>query len=97
MLADVEHLRDVGVVEARGDARLVEEHRLEAPLGGELLADRLDGDELLEPVLALQAPEPDRAHAAAGHVADHVVPIDPRTDRKLVGRAQELVGPRRTS
>ena len=52
LLAEVEDLRDVDVLDPRRDARLVEEHRAGTVRRGELREDRLDGDELLEPVLA---------------------------------------------
>ena len=50
LLAEVEHLDDVRVAEAGADARLVDEHRDEVRVAGELRQDALDRDDLLEAV-----------------------------------------------
>ena len=53
LLADVENLRDVRVLDARRDPRLVQEHLLKTRRPPRTRQDRLDGDELLEAVLAV--------------------------------------------
>jgi hypothetical protein len=52
LFAEVEDLRDVRVLDARRDARLVEEHLLEARVAAELRSDGLHREELLEAPLA---------------------------------------------
>ncbi len=85
LLAEVEDLRDVGVLDARSDARLVEEHLLEAHVRGELREDRLDGDELLEAVLASLARDPDARHPPLGDGAQQLVAIELVARRKRGG------------
>ena len=55
LLAEIEDLRDVRVLDAGSDPRFVEEHPLELEIGGVLREDCLYGDELLEAVLSVQA------------------------------------------
>ena len=85
LLAEVEDLRDVRVLDARGDARLVEEHLLEANVRGELRQDRLDGDELLEAVFASLARDPDARHSPLGDGAQELVAIELIARRKRGG------------
>src|SRR5262249_36944811 len=47
-LAEVEHLRHVGVAELHGDSRLVAEERHEIALAGEDRQHALKGDQLLD-------------------------------------------------
>jgi hypothetical protein len=63
-LAEVEDLDDVGVVEAEGDLRLVDEHPRELGLVGELLADLLDDDALDQALGDRDVGEVDLGHAA---------------------------------
>ena len=60
---DVEGRDDVRVLDARGEPRLVEEHRGEVRVVRELRVQALDGDRTEEPRGADQAPEVDRRHA----------------------------------
>jgi hypothetical protein len=83
VLAEVEDLRDMVVVDARDDARLVEEHRAELCRSGEVGADRLDGEELLETELPDEATEPDGAHPAARAEGEQLVPVEPGTGMKI--------------
>ena len=76
LLAEVEDLRDVRVLDARGDARFVEEHLLEAHVRRELREDCLDGDELLEAVFAPLPRDPDARHPALGDGAEQLVAIE---------------------
>ena len=62
LLAELDDLRDVVVLDRRRDARLVEEHLLEAHVAVELRD--LDRDELLESTLAFEPREPHRSEAA---------------------------------
>jgi hypothetical protein len=74
-LAEVEHLPDVEVLDAGHDARFVEEHPPKCRIGRVLGQDRLDGDQLVEPVLALLPSEPERSHAPLGDETQQIVPI----------------------
>jgi hypothetical protein len=60
LVAEVDDLDDVRVVDARGEARLVEEHGLELGVVADRREHRLDGDELLE------APRSDHARGPHG-------------------------------
>ena len=63
--ADVVDLRDVRVLQRRGEPRFVDEHRDEAAVARELRQDPFDHDQLLE------AFDPDRARQIElGHAAD---------------------------
>ncbi len=78
----VEHGRDVGVVNARYDVRFVAQHLHEALVARELLLDDLDGHHSPKPVRARHLAEAHFAHAARGNdVAHHVTPAD---DLRLV-------------
>ncbi|TMQ10986.1 MAG: hypothetical protein E6J90_35495 [Deltaproteobacteria bacterium] len=61
----IEDGHDVAVVDPGCDARLVEEHRDELGIGGELGEQPLGDDEPAEALAADQAREVDRRHAAA--------------------------------
>ena len=70
---------------ARRDASLVDEHRLEGRVLGVLREDGLDGDELLESVLARLPGDPHARHPTFGDGAEQLVPVEPVTRRD--GRA----------
>jgi hypothetical protein len=63
-LAELEHLADVGVRDACGDARFVEEHRYELRIFRKVRQDPLDADELLETAITVEPREEDLGHAA---------------------------------
>jgi hypothetical protein len=99
LLAEVEDVGDVLVVDQRGDARLVEEHPLEARVVGQAWEDRLDRDELLEAALADLARDPHRRHAPLADGGEHLVAIDPearrqRDRRRSIHPALESTAPR---
>ena len=64
---DVEHLDDVGVLQAQRQARLVEKHRHELLVLGQSREHPLDGDVLPEPLHRLGDALEDLGHAAGGH------------------------------
>ena len=64
LLAEVEHLDDVRVAEARADPRLVDEHGDEVRVARVLREDALDRDDLLEAVRAGAPREIDLRHPA---------------------------------
>ena len=66
VLVDVVDVDDVGMVELRADLRLVEEHLDDARIVGELLAEALDHDLLLEARHRGLPREIDLGHAADG-------------------------------
>ena len=76
LFPEVEHLRDVVVLDAGGEPGLVEEHALEARVLRVLGKDRLDGDELLEAALAAQTRDPHARHAPLGDRAEHLVAVE---------------------
>ena len=79
--ADLEHLRDVDVLQLDRDLRLVDEPRDELRVGGEVRQHLLDDGELLEPGEAVLREE-DLAHAAARQPLDQqVAPEDLRQAR----------------
>ena len=73
MLAKVEHRRDVRVRDARGDARLVEEHVDEGLILHEVRMDALDRDPLLEPARSVHACEVHARHPADADLVDDTV------------------------
>ena len=84
-LAAVEDLDHVGVVEVRGQPRLVEEHPHELLVRREVRQHPLEHHELLK------ARDPDRAgevqlgHAADGQPPQQLVPADPRARSEQIG------------
>ena len=78
-LAEVEDLDDVGVVEAEGDLRLVDEHPRVLGLIGAVAADLLDHEALGEALT-----DGDRRRVDLGHA--------PLTDLSVEGVAAELLG-----
>ena len=65
------------MVDARGEARLVEEHLDELGLAREVRVQPLDGDEALEAADARQAREEHRGHAAGRELGDQLEAIEP--------------------
>ena len=74
VLAEVEHRGDVGVRDARSDARLVEEHLDERLVLHEVGMDLLDRDPLLEAAGAVHACKMHGRHAADADLVDDAVP-----------------------
>ena len=66
VLADLEHLRDVLVVERRREARLVEEHLHRGLIVRPLRRDQLEHHVALEAADAGRAADVDPRHAAGG-------------------------------
>ncbi len=64
VFAKIEHLHDVGVIEARCDLRFVDEHRHEIRVAGVLRQDALERDALAEPMRALPMRHEHLGHAA---------------------------------
>ena len=77
----IENLRDVRMLDARRDPRLVEEHVLEAHVRRVLRKDRLDRDELLEAVLSLEPRDPNARHAPFRDRAEELVTVEPTPRR----------------
>ena len=73
--ADVEDLHAVRVREVRGEARLVEEHRDELLLLGEVRQDALDRDLLLEALEARALGAEHLGHAARRELLDDAVSL----------------------
>src|SRR5438132_1470681 len=59
VLAEIDHLRDVRVDDARGDTGLVEEHLVEGDVLDQVRKDRLDREELLETASTFEARDED--------------------------------------
>ena len=73
VLAEIEHGRDVGVRDPRGDACLVEEHLDERVILDEVGVDLLDRDPLLEAARAVHACEVHAGHAADADLVDDAI------------------------
>ena len=71
---DVERRHDVGVADARGEARLVEEHRDEVGVLRERVVQPLDRDGAREARRPEEAPEVDGRHAPGRNAVVHDVP-----------------------
>ena len=80
---DVEHGDHVAVLEPRGDARLVEEHRDEVRILRELGVQSLGGDDPREALVAHESREVNGRHAAARDRLVQRVPAD--DGRRAVG------------
>ena len=78
MLADLEDLDDVGVLEARHGLRLGAEAGPDLGPGELPLADHLEGDRAVEPDLPRLV---DDAHPAPAQLAEDLMPVDFRPDR----------------
>jgi hypothetical protein len=74
ILSKVEHLGDIGVVDARGDAGLVEEHVHELVIFDEMGMDALNGDPLLKATRAVHSSEMHARHAADADLVDNPIP-----------------------
>ena len=72
-LVELEHLDDVGVAEARGEPRLLDEHPDEVAPRGVLAADELQRDLLHDALGAGHLGAPDVGHAARGEGLDEPV------------------------
>jgi hypothetical protein len=83
LLAEVERLRDIDVLDARGNPSLVQEHPPKAPVLRQVGQDGLQCDQLLEAVLALQPGQPDAGHAALGDGTEELVAVELVPRRKL--------------
>ena len=92
VLADVVDLHDVLVVEARGEARLVEEHRDEALVSRVLGANPLEHDVTLEAFDAVGAPEQDVGHAARRQMLEHGVPPETLYTHRIDRMKSETIG-----
>jgi hypothetical protein len=73
---DVQRRGDVGVLDARRQPRLVEQHRHERGIRGEVRVKPLDRHRPREPRGPEEAPEVDRRHAAAGELVAQRVATD---------------------
>ena len=73
VLADLVGVDDVGVGEARGEARLVEEHGGDEGVLGERGAEALDHHELAPAHGPLRRGEENVGHAAAANVGEHPI------------------------
>ncbi len=77
--AGIEGLHHVGMIEQRGDARLVDEHLHELRLRRQLGEDALQHHQLVEPRQRAHAREIDLRHAAGRQVLDDLVAADALT------------------
>ena len=82
LLADVEDLGDVRVLDPRRDPRFVLEHLLETRVGGELREYRFDRDEFLEAVLARMSGDPHACHSPLCDRAEQLVAIQLEAGRE---------------
>ncbi len=80
--ADVVDLRDVGMMQGRGETRLVEEHLDERRVARQLRQDPLDHPELLEALESHRAREVELGHATDRDLANQVILAE------LVARSQ---------
>ena len=90
--SDVEDARDVGVLDLRGDARLVDEHFLKSRILRILRQDHLDDHEALESLSTAEAGEPDRRHASICQRAKELVAVE-----SIAGREAGRIHPLRES
>jgi hypothetical protein len=67
------------MLDARRDACLVEKHLLEAEIVRVKRKDRLDGNELLEAMLAVLPRKPDGCHPALSDWAEELISVEPVT------------------
>ena len=85
VLPEVEHLRDVGVVDPRGDPRLVEEHIDELVIFDEVRVDALDRHPLLEAARSIHPRQVDARHATDADLVDDAVAAEKEGAGLLVG------------
>ena len=83
LFPQVEDLANVWVVNARGNSRFVEKHRLELRVHGQMREDGLDGDDLAEAALAVLLGSPHASHPALRHAQEDLVAPEagPRSER----------------
>ncbi len=72
-LAQLDDLRDVGVRDGRGEARLVDEHPDERGILGEVPVDQLDRHELLKTVRSREPGQVEVGHATRGEAVEEGV------------------------
>ncbi len=96
-LIDLVDLRDVLVVQGRGELCLVQEHRDEPLIAGALAKDRLEDDMTLERAETRLSREINLRHTAGRKVSDHLVTADPRGDARSGLRRRHVtrIGPLR--
>src|SRR3954451_627142 len=82
----LEDLADVGVMDARSEARFFEEHLLEFGLR-QLGQYGLDGDQTIESACAVLTSSPDLRHSAARDGEQHLARAQPRSRRHLANRS----------
>ena len=82
-LVDVVGLDDIRVVEARGHARLFEEHGEELFVFDEIGTQLLERDQLGEAGRPLGRRDIYDSHSAAGHLANEAVPPDDIAERVI--------------
>jgi hypothetical protein len=80
-VADLDGLDDVRVIQARGEARLFEEHHEELLVVRQRRPKDLDDHQLAEARGALRRPEVDVTHAPVGELGDQ--PIASELDARL--------------
>jgi hypothetical protein len=82
MLAEIDHLHDVGVRQRGADAGLVAEHLEEPGVERELRQDALDGEALLEAVRAGAAPDVHLGHPPVAEPLAELVGAEPIARRR---------------
>jgi hypothetical protein len=87
LLAYVDDGDDIGVVDGRGDAGLVEKHVDKLVVLGEVRVHHLDGDQSPYPCPTRRAREIHRGHAAGANLGDDVITPDPRANQAHTGQA----------
>ncbi len=92
---DVDRGHDVRVLDARGEARLVEEHRHELGIRGELRVEALDGDGARETDRARKPPQVHRRHPAGGDAIVELVAADDDRRRGRFGLHDRRLPPLR--
>ena len=85
VLAEIEDLGDVRVVDAGRDPRLIEEHVDELIVLDEVRVDALDGDPLLEAAGPIHARQVDARHAADADLVDDAIAPEKEGTGLLVG------------
>lgn len=93
VVADLDGLDDIRVIQAGGQPRLLEKHRDEGWIFEELGLELLEHEELVESGRAAAHGKVDDAHPAPGELRDDVVPPEARDVRCRGGsRAIRIVG-----
>ena len=89
VVADLDDADDVGMIEQRGDARLVEEHADELRVGREVRQDALDDDQCAKSRHVAGQRQIDLRHAPCRQAADDLVPPE-ALDRVVAPRGAKL-------